>query len=858
MNTLLETNMNTLLETIASNLLRLGFVPWFFGVGLQSVAVLAAAGGLCLLLRRAAAATRHWIWFLAVASLPCLMLLAMAPPVWQKPLWGVATDLNSGNQFSLTLTLGPDNERVNAPKPSPPETTAATAVNGTGRRAAEPVTAQFRTTWLALAVIVWLPGAVWGLASVLAGQLQLRRLARSATPLLSETRTAVSQNRLPGNEAAKNTSPPAGEEERGAGDADWALLLKEVGERLRLRRPVRLLLARDNLMPVTWGWWRPVVLLPAEAAEWPAGRRRVVLLHELAHAKRWDCLTQIITRVVCALYWLNPLVWVAARRMSIERERASDDWVLRSGYRASDYAAHLVAIARRFQWQPRLTGIAMARSSQLRGRVAAIVDASRARGLRPATALGIAILMSTIALSVSGRSPAATRSPGEDAALRREQFDRLQSFIRVKEQQVRELSTAVGERIPPEIRRFFAAARREDWRAMTNQVEHLILPYQQHQRGTNPPLEVSRTVYRQPVMEIKLAYDHVANCTPKYTALLADGIISSIPAGSIYFGGTDPGRGVPTAFCQSHAEGNPFFTLTQNALADGTYLDYLRAMYGSKIHLPDYADAQKCFQEYLTDAQQRLKENRLKPGEKVEQVGNHQVRVGGKVAVMCINGLLAKVIFDRNPEREFYLEESFPLDWTYPHLVPHGLILKLNRQPLAQLPEDVLARDHEYWSKLVAGMLGDWLNEKTTVREINDFVDRIYVRKDRQGFSGDPLFIQNDYAGKIFSKLRSSIGGIYAWRLNPDLDVCPAEYHPQSEAERQRLSQEADFAFRQAFALCPYNPEGMLRYAQFLMQMDRFDDALRVAETCLKMGAPDDQLRALIDDIKSRQKRMSE
>ncbi|MBP8015455.1 MAG: tetratricopeptide repeat protein, partial [Verrucomicrobia bacterium] len=80
----------------------------------------------------------------------------------------------------------------------------------------------------------------------------------------------------------------------------------------------------------------------------------------------------------------------------------------------------------------------------------------------------------------------------------------------------------------------------------------------------------------------------------------------------------------------------------------------------------------------------------------------------------------------------------------------------------------------------------------------------------------------------------------------------------QSEAERQRLSQEADFAFRQAFALCPYNPEGMLRYAQFLMQMDRFDDALRVAETCLKMGAPDDQLRALIDDIKSRQKRMSE
>ena len=110
--------------------------------------------------------------------------------------------------------------------------------------------------------------------------------------------------------------------------------MQEARDRLRLRRPVRLLQSADNPMPLTWGWWRPVVLLPADAANWPSERRRIVLLHELAHAKRWDCLTQTVARMVCALYWINPLVWLAAQRMCVERERACDDLVLNSGCRA--------------------------------------------------------------------------------------------------------------------------------------------------------------------------------------------------------------------------------------------------------------------------------------------------------------------------------------------------------------------------------------------------------------------------------------------------------------------------------------------------------------------------------------------
>jgi hypothetical protein len=258
-----------------------------------------------------------------------------------------------------------------------------------------------------------------------------------------------------------------------------------------------------------------------------------------------------------------------------------------------------------------------------------------------------------------------------------------------------------------------------------------------------------------------------------------------------------------------------------------------------------------------------------------------KVQVAGQVAVMNINGLLAKVIFDQNPDREFYVEESFPLDWMYPNLEPHGLILKLNRQPLAQLPEDVSARDHQYWRKVVGDMLGDWLDDKTTVREIADFVDRVYVpkhlkgfpddpglvsqmpmskivewgnrvgvRKDLKGFTGDPRFIQNPFAQQSFSKLRSSIAGVYAWRLNTDTNTTPAAYRPKSDAEYQRIRQEADLAFRQAFALCPYSPEAVFRYVQSLLQLQRMDDALLVAQTGAKLDPDNRQFRSLVENVK--------
>ena len=114
-------------------------------------------------------------------------------------------------------------------------------------------------------------------------------------------------------------------------DAVWTDLLRDLAAKLGLMRRILLLRSARAVMPMTWGWIRPVVLLPAEADSWGIDRRRVVLLHELAHVKRLDCLTQAIARAACAVYWFHPLAWVAARRMRVERERACDDVVLLAG-----------------------------------------------------------------------------------------------------------------------------------------------------------------------------------------------------------------------------------------------------------------------------------------------------------------------------------------------------------------------------------------------------------------------------------------------------------------------------------------------------------------------------------------------
>jgi hypothetical protein len=392
----------------------------------------------------------------------------------------------------------------------------------------------------------------------------------------------------------------------------------------------------------------------------------------------------------------------------------------------------------------------------------------------------------------------------------------LKQFLAAQETQARALAKQDGNKLPSDFDAFYKAAETGDWQDATNLFEQMSKSVRNDSslRGS----WWSATMDAYGVFEMFPPGD-------KYATAFGNDIIQSIPDGSIYFGGTDSGRFVVTALTESHADGKPFFVLSQNPMADGTYLKYLRSMYAGKIYTPTDEDSQKCFQDYTEDVTRRRQNNQLKPGEDVRTDSNGKVQISGHIAVMEINALLVKTIFDKNPDREFYIEESFPLDWMYPNLEPHGLIMKINRQPLPTLSDEIVKQDRDYWTKHLTPMIGGWLNKDTTVEEVAAFVEKTYVKNDLSGFTGDSQFVQNSDAQKMFSKLRSSIAGVYVWRMK----------HATDASEKQRMADAADFAFRQAFALCPYSPEVVFRYIDFLMGQNRGADALLVVETAVKM-----------------------
>src|SRR6185295_10318834 len=243
-------------------------------------------------------------------------------------------------------------------------------------------------TWRSLVpwiVPLWAAGMLVVLASPFVGLWQLSKLCRGAELLADET---------------------------------WNRQLSEICTQLGLRRRVRLLTSPAALMPLTFGAWRPVLLMPTEATDWTPQRRRLVLLHELAHIRRWDWLTHMVAHAACAAHWFNPLAWLAARRMQIEREKACDDLVLASGAKASDYARELLAIAANHDGRPlmALAAVPMARRSALEDRLQAVLDTRRNRAaLTAATGLVALSLLGAVLIPLAMLQAAAPQTPAEDA-----------------------------------------------------------------------------------------------------------------------------------------------------------------------------------------------------------------------------------------------------------------------------------------------------------------------------------------------------------------------------------------------------------------------------------------------------------
>jgi beta-lactamase regulating signal transducer with metallopeptidase domain len=251
-------------------------------------------------------------------------------------------------------------------------------------------------------------------------------------------------------------------------DESWQRLLQECAAVMGVRRAVRLRRSRSATMPLATGTRHPAIVVPGIADTWSPDRQRAVLLHELAHLVRHDCLTQTLASLVCALYWFHPAAWWAARRLRIERELACDDRVLAAGAPARDYAGHLLEIAYAFDSHraPALA-VSMARPRQLEGRMLAVLDDARNRRV-PAprarlAAAGIAALLivplatatATVAAPESSEALALVETvpPAERATTAPHQVlqeltstaDRLRS---AKRRLLREAAAAFGLRAP--------------------------------------------------------------------------------------------------------------------------------------------------------------------------------------------------------------------------------------------------------------------------------------------------------------------------------------------------------------------------------------------------------------------------
>ena len=106
-------------------------------------------------------------------------------------------------------------------------------------------------------------------------------------------------------------------------DDRWLELLEETKDKIGIRHEVQLALTASSAMPITLGVFRPTILLPESSESYSEPRRSAVLLHELAHVRRHDCLTQLVSQAACAIFWWHPLVWIGARQMRSLSERAT-------------------------------------------------------------------------------------------------------------------------------------------------------------------------------------------------------------------------------------------------------------------------------------------------------------------------------------------------------------------------------------------------------------------------------------------------------------------------------------------------------------------------------------------------------
>jgi len=322
------------------------------------------------LLRRQSAAVRHWVMAVAIGCAAVTPVVSVIAPSWHLGLNSIASS-PSGNGASdpeVSTTSEVLDSSLGAGQAGPVGPAA-------GQSALERLAVLSGWAWFRLAGPIWLAGVAISVSSLLAGMARLASLASASR--------RIERGRL-------------------------ANLARETAAAFGLRRPVVILQSSDPALLAAWGLLRPKVILPAEAAQWSDARVRVVLRHELAHIQRGDWPVLVAAELLRAVYWFNPLVWMACTRVRQESECACDDAVLNAGVEGSEYATHLLDVARALTTNrrtvlPGLPASAMARRSSLEGRIRVMLDPNvNRRPLTQHVRVAAVVVLLGLTISIAG------------------------------------------------------------------------------------------------------------------------------------------------------------------------------------------------------------------------------------------------------------------------------------------------------------------------------------------------------------------------------------------------------------------------------------------------------------------------
>ncbi len=380
--------MNEFLDFLSNIFHQTGIIDFLINLVLKGSLILLLAILVNSILRFSSAAVRHWVWCLGFVGLLLLLPFSLLLPKKPIPLLpqvqyvsfsdnGPASPVNNSGKRALEkiesfLSTEESSDQV-MHRENPfdssteiqkknPEMTSSASVNQQKSQPQRTSMAKGVTIkWSSLIFVIWVAGVF----------VFFLRFAWS----LAKIWKISSEGQLIADKGLKQ-------------------LLKACMENYGVKGSIRMVSTRNIGIPATFGLFRPVLLLPTDISTWPKDKQKAAVCHELAHIKRRDYIFNLIAQMACALYWFNPLVWMAVRSFWIERENACDDFILQNGTRDYEYADHLLEIACRFSRLKLLRRCAsvMASKSDLKKRLAHILSKKASRRALTLRALVFSVL----------------------------------------------------------------------------------------------------------------------------------------------------------------------------------------------------------------------------------------------------------------------------------------------------------------------------------------------------------------------------------------------------------------------------------------------------------------------------------